>query len=141
MPEFYSSKIIFHRFYVDKNEGELEIGYEMIIGHELMVQLGLSDGFKRQVLEWDDATVTMKEPSGLIGQTYLTSYDMREVVMQKEDPVSTREVSERMVENLESNYAKTDLEQLSTNTTNIIAEDRTRLLGLLKDLRNILMEL
>ena len=113
----------------------------MIIGHDLMAQLGLSDGFKRQVLEWDDATVTMKEPSGLIGQTYLTSYDMREVVMQKEDPVSTREVSERMVENLESNYAKTDLEQLSTNTTNIIAEDRTRLLGLLKDLRTCLMVL
>ena len=66
---------------------------------------------------------------------------MREVVMQKEDPVSTREVSERMVENLESNYAKTDLEQLSTNTTNIIAEDRTWLLGLLKDLRTCLMVL
>ena len=110
-----------HRFYVDQNEGESVIGYEMIIGHDLMVQLGLSDGFKRQVLEWDDATVTMKEPSGLIGQTYLTSCDMREVVMHKEEPVSTREASESMVKNLDSTYVKTDLEQLAVNATKLIA--------------------
>ena len=40
MPEFSSSKIIFYRFYVDKNEGELVIGYDMIIGHGLMLKLG-----------------------------------------------------------------------------------------------------
>ena len=67
MPEFSSSKIISHRFHVDKTEVESGIGYYMIIVHDLMVQIGLSNDFKRQVLQWDGATVPTKEPNGLIG--------------------------------------------------------------------------
>ena len=38
MPEFSGSKIINHRFHVDNDEGESGIGYDMIIGRDLMVQ-------------------------------------------------------------------------------------------------------
>ena len=55
MPEFSSSKIINHRFHFDNRKGELVIGYELIIGRSLMVQLGLTAKFKRQVLQWDGA--------------------------------------------------------------------------------------
>ena len=41
MTELSSNKIIEHHLHVDNNKGELEIGYEIIIGHDLMVQLGL----------------------------------------------------------------------------------------------------
>ena len=60
MPNFTSSKIIEHRFHVDNKKGELGIGYDMIIGHNLMVQLGLLVYFKRQVLQWNGATLPMK---------------------------------------------------------------------------------
>ena len=60
MQDFSSSSIIEHRFHVDKNNGESGIGYDMIIGCKLMVQLGLMADFKRQVLQWDGATVPMK---------------------------------------------------------------------------------
>ena len=53
----------------------------MIIGRDMMVQLGLTADFKRQVLQWDGATVNMKEPRGLLGQYNLTKRKMREVVM------------------------------------------------------------
>ena len=56
----------------------------------LMVQLSLSDEFKRQIIQWYGATVTMKEPSGLIGKKYLTSLKMHKVVIQTAEPVSTR---------------------------------------------------
>ena len=39
----------------------------------------------------------MKEPSSMIGQIDLTSREMREVVIQTEEPVSTRGDTERMV--------------------------------------------
>ena len=39
----------------------------------------------------------MTYPSGMIGQTYLTSRDMRMVVIQTPEPVSTRETTEIMV--------------------------------------------
>ena len=46
-----------------------------------MVHLGLPYDFKCQVLQWDGLTVTMKEPIGLLGQTYQTSHEMCEVLM------------------------------------------------------------
>ena len=45
----------------------------MIIGHDLMLQLGLLSEFKHQVLQWDGVTVPMKEPSGLLGKSYFNS--------------------------------------------------------------------
>ena len=45
--ELSGSKITNHRFHVDNDEGESGIGYDMIIGRDLMVQLGLTDNFKR----------------------------------------------------------------------------------------------
>ena len=65
MPELSSSKMINHRFYVNNDKGDSGIGYAMIIGRELMVQLGLIAYFKRQVLQWDGDTEHMKEPIGL----------------------------------------------------------------------------
>ena len=56
----------------------------MIIGRDLMIQLGLSDNFKRQFLQWGGATVHMKGPSGLLGKSDLTKRKMREVVMHTE---------------------------------------------------------
>ena len=51
MPEFSSSKIINHRFYIDNDKGESGIAYDMIIVRDRMVQLGLKVGFKHQVLQ------------------------------------------------------------------------------------------
>ena len=72
MPEFYGSKIINHRFHVDNNEGESGIGYDMIIGCDLVVQLGLTDEYKRQVLQWDGTNLHMKESRNLLGKSDLT---------------------------------------------------------------------
>ena len=68
MPYFSSSKIIKHLFHVENCKGESGIGYDMIVGRDLMVQLGLKNEFKCQVLQWDDDTVPMKEPRGLLGK-------------------------------------------------------------------------
>ena len=50
-----------------------------------MVQLGLLDNFKRQILQWDGASVLVKEASGLIGKTYLTSRKIHKVLIQTEN--------------------------------------------------------
>ena len=48
MPEFSRRNMLLQRFHVDNNEGESIIGYDMIIGHDLMVHIGLLDDFKHQ---------------------------------------------------------------------------------------------
>ena len=81
MPDFSSSKIVSHKFHVDNNEGESVIGYEIVIGRDLMLQLGLSAKFKYQALKCYGFTVTMKESNGLLEKTDLTSCKIRNMVM------------------------------------------------------------
>ena len=90
MPDLSIRKIIFHRFRVDNNEDDPGIGYYMIIGCDLIVQLGLLDNFKQQVLQWDGATVPTEKSSGLLEKTYLTSREMRKVVIQNAELFPTR---------------------------------------------------
>ena len=67
MPQLSSRKIIEHRFRFYSDKGKLDIGYEKIVFHDLMVQLGLMVKFKRQVLQCDGATVPMEELRDLLG--------------------------------------------------------------------------
>ena len=138
MPDFSSGNIIQHHFHVDNDIGKLGIGYGMIICRDLMVQLGLLDKFKRQVLQWDGVTTPMKEPSGLIRKPDLTSRKMREVAMQTAEPVSTRETTGRLVKPLKSNYAKADLKQVTGNETHLNADEITQLISLLKDFEDLI---
>ena len=50
-----------------------------------MVQLGLTANFKRQVCQWDGATVNMKEPSRLREKSDRTKRKIRKVVIQTEE--------------------------------------------------------
>ena len=106
MPELSGINIINHRFHVDNDEGESGIGYDMIIGRDLMVQLGPKADSKCQSIQWDGATIHMKESSNFLGQSDLTKRKMREVVIQTAEPASVREDTQRMVKIFYSTYAK-----------------------------------
>ena len=77
MSEFSSSEIINHNFNVNNYEVNSCIVYDMIIGRDLLVQLVLTADFKCKVLQWDGATVHMKEPSGWLGKSDLAKREMR----------------------------------------------------------------
>ena len=47
-------------FHVDNNEGQSVIGYDMIVGRDLILQLGLLAKFKYPFFQWGGATVPMK---------------------------------------------------------------------------------
>ena len=98
-----------------------------------MVQLGLTSDFKRQVLKWDGATVNMKDPIRLLGQSNRTKCDMCKVVIQTVETASTKEDTEQMVKIINSNYAKSDLKQVADNATHMNDKERTLLLNLLED--------
>ena len=63
-----------HRFHVDNTRGGDRTRYDIIIGRDLILQLG-------QILEWDETVAPMKETGNLLGQPDLTKRDMWEVVM------------------------------------------------------------
>ena len=63
MPGFSGSKIISHQFHIDNDEVELGIGYGMIIGKGLMVQLGMIADFNENILEWYKYLLHVKDIS------------------------------------------------------------------------------
>ena len=137
MPELSIRNRISHRFQVDNDEIKLGIGYAMIIGHDLMVKLGLLYDFKHKVLQWYGVTATTKESSGLIGQTYLNIREMHEVVMQIAEPAYTREATESLLKILVSTYAKGYLEQVANSSTQLNFEEITQLINLLEDFKDL----
>ena len=58
LPEFYESKIIQFWAHVFNNN----IDYDMIIGRDLMAELGIDISFKRQCINWGEAEVPMRDP-------------------------------------------------------------------------------
>ena len=50
IPEFPSRKIVTHIFHIDNTGVDAGVRYDMIIGHELMIQLGLKAYFGIQTL-------------------------------------------------------------------------------------------
>ena len=106
MPDFSSIKIINHRFHVNYDKVELVVGYDIIIGRDLMIKIALTAYFQRQSLKWYVATVPIKEPSGLLGKLDLSKHEMREVLMHTAKPASTKEATEILVKILFSTYVK-----------------------------------
>ena len=78
----------------------------------------------------------MKEPIGLVGQTYITSHKIRKLAMQTEEPVSSREYTDRLVKIIDSAYVKAYLEQVAANSTQLNAKVITQLLRLLKEVED-----
>ena len=74
----------------------------------------------------------------MLGKKYLTSFEMREVVIYTKEPVSTKEDTERLEKIFDSNYAKAKLEQVAANAIHMNAEDRTKLLRLLQYFEDLL---
>ena len=104
----------------------------MIIGRDLMIQLGMLARFKCQVLCWDGVTVPMTQPRSVLGKSYLNVHEMHKVSIQTTEPVSTIEATERLVKTLDSVYEKANLKEVAYNTTQMNAEDITQLLRLLE---------
>ena len=57
---------------------------------------------------------------------------MREVVMHNAEPYSTREATEILIKILDSTYANAALKQVSNNSTQMNAKEKTEPLRLLK---------
>ena len=57
MPEFSSSKVIRHQFHVDQSTNEENLGYDVILGRDIMTKLGLVTDFGKRKLIWDQMSI------------------------------------------------------------------------------------
>ena len=64
LPEFHEGKEISWKMFVDETDQQLN-NYDMIIGRDLLHELGIDLLFSEGVMKWDNATVPMRDPSML----------------------------------------------------------------------------
>ena len=132
MPEFSGSKIIKHKFQVDNEDVNANIGYDMIIGRDLQAKLGCITNFKRNVLTWEDISVPMRSAYTDTDKPRFSRAEIHEIIKQTAEPLATQEATERAIKILDSNYEAADLDEIARNAEQLDDEQKAKLLVLLK---------
>jgi hypothetical protein len=132
LSEFSESKIIEWNFsLVNKSE---DIGYDMIIGRDLMKELGLIIDFSKMAVVWEGISIPMRDYHKL-GK--LNKMELNAVIQRSHEPIATQEATERMVKILDSNYKKADLAKVVAGTTHLDKGQREKLYRLLKEYEDL----
>ena len=129
LPEFSNSKIVKWNFAVAKSS---DIGYDMVIGRDLMESLGIDLLFSRKVVTWEGNELPMRDFNKQTKKMKFSAHEMNKIIQENMEPISTKEATKRVVEILDAKYEKADLEQVVNNATHLNPGQRKKLLKLLK---------
>lgn len=66
LPELHSRRVITHKMYVCPTA----MHYDMIIGRDLLIDLGIDIQFSTKTVKWDHAEIPMKPQSGSLQNSY-----------------------------------------------------------------------
>ena len=137
MPECHIRNITAHHFHFNGGKDNTEIGYDMIIWLDSIVQLRLVSGFKRKVLGWDNYIVHMKYPVNFLDKSNLAKLELQEERVQTKVTVSTIETTARVVNTLYSIYKRDNLYMVASRTNHLNTNKRKLWLGLLNEFEDL----
>jgi len=126
LPAFHEHRNISWTAYVDETD-KLASKYDMIIGRDLLEELGMNFLFSSNLMEWDNASTPMLNPD-LFDQDNLDK--LANEMLYMHDPDTTE--AERIQEILDAKYCKADLEKLAQECDQLTREDQQKLLKLLQ---------
>ncbi len=123
LPEFSLNKTITWSCHVDETTDPKFAQYDMIIGDDLMQELGIDLLYSKQLMIWEDNEVPMKN-RGLLKDTNIAQHIYR---MQVEDSPIIRQAEARKMKILDADYSAVDLadhcnslKHLDTDAKNIL---------------------
>ena len=130
LDEFGGRTKINHTFDLDENkEG---IGYDMIIGRDLMNELNIDVRFRNGTIKWEDQIVPMKNFQSIKGNDLTSKKELKSIILRSNEPKSTRDSTQRVIKILDSKYEKADLDQIVKSSTNLNKIQKSMLLKLLR---------
>ena len=89
MTQLSTKRVINCWLCVDNMDVKTGIGYDIIIDQDIMVQLGLIDYFKHNILKWHGSAVPMKQSNCqelVPWKPNINKLDIREVVIKTAEP-------------------------------------------------------
>ena len=126
LPEFHEAKDINWTMFVDESDRRLN-SYDMIIGRDLLHELGIDLMFSLGVMKWDNATVPMRDPSTLRS---LESIDTLEnEIFSMHDPDTTE--AARIQSIIDIKYAPQDIDGIANECVHLTETERSGLRKLL----------
>ena len=106
--------------------------YDMIIGRDLLHELGIVMNFSTATVTWDNAWINMQDP-GLFKEMDLDDYEEELFLMH--DPDTTE--ADRIQKILELKYAPADLDKEVGKIKGISLEEKSKLLQLCKKYKHL----
>jgi hypothetical protein len=114
-----NTNIVPHRFDL-LNENEDGIGYDMIIGRDLLNDLKIDVRFSDNMIKWEDQLVPMKSFTKLYTMNkHPTRKELQATILRSAEPISTKEATDRAVKILYSKYEPADLDKVTEEATNL----------------------
>ena len=117
-PEFSETRIVTARIHTSE---QLLGGYDMIIGRDLLCDLGIVLDFKNQSIIWGDGEIPMKPRNSVPATSFFIG-----------DPRSITEDADRLSRITDAKYNKANLPEVTKNSKNLTEAQQQKLLKLLQ---------
>lgn len=117
--EFHARKLIEY----EVHETTLPMAYDMIIGRDLLHELGVTIDFKDSTVTWDNVSIPMKDKDCTVNNEAIFNISEGEAV----DDATTR-----MKKILDAKYEPADLDKVCAECKDLTAEERDKLKRLLE---------
>ena len=126
-PEFSDSKEITAPFNIIKENSNYELEYDIIIGRNVLSDLGIILNFNDNTIKWEDQEVEMKDPSFFKNKNQLFS-----TFYSSSEPDEVKEMAFRAEQIADAHYEKADLAKIvKENCSHLNIEERNELYKLL----------
>jgi len=129
LPEFFENRIIEWPVHVDDCTDSHR--YDLIIGRDLLKELGMSLDFSQHIVTWDNATITMKDVASV---TQLHKNDHNSFYWQDDsaETEALKSSTERIKRILDAKYEKANLDELVRECSYLTEDQQIKLLKLLR---------
>jgi len=131
LPAFHEHREITWNCYVDETDSK-SCKYDMIIGRDLMHEIGIDILFSKSQIVWDNASIPMESVDKLDSK-YVDHFEQELLFIH--DPISTD--AERIQSIIDEKYSKQDLDSICNACNHISTPDKKRLHSLLMKYENL----
>ena len=113
-PEFHPEKKISWKFHPAK-----DLGYDMIIGRDLLSKIGMNINFKNSVVQWESTEIPMKPWYSTLVENLSVQEELYNSDM------------ERIKRILDAQYDVANLEEITSSCSYLLPKERQQILDLL----------
>ena len=133
-PELNAHRTVTWQCFIDDRSGD-DLGYDMIIGRDLMTALGIKLDFEEKKLTWDGAELEMRD----FRSKTPTRKEIKAVIKAAQEPIVTMQETRRLVKILDSAYEKADLQEVADAAKHISAKQRKCYISYSRNMKRYLM--